>query len=198
MKYSSEELIRIINSFEFLSDSIKFYINFNLNKNLFYETLKESCKLSNDLMTKIDNYVKLNKEIKYDYEKTIENEVSSKIKNNFAKAEERENDYFESYCRKNNFTQEEYFYLYYLVSLIKFNEEKVYYFELRSPLGYQGYPLLNTVQKIIVEFTKGISNDYDLNKITKLYNKMVIEESTDLIDIINKIFNEKEKYKKDS
>jgi len=198
MQYNSEELIRIINRFEFLSDSIKKYLNEEIDKNLFYETLKDSCKLSNDFMEKINSYIKISKEIKIDYKKTVENEIDDKIKNRFKNRSEKEKNYFKEYCKKNNVSTKDYFYLYYLISLIKFNEEQVYYFELNSPFGYQGYPLLNNVQKIIIVFSKNINDDYDLNKITKLYNEMLVKEKIDLIDIMDVILNNQEKYKKDS
>ena len=61
MKYNSKGFLKLITDFEDIQDGIKDYLGVNLNKEIFYSALTESCKLDDGFINDVNKYIALAK-----------------------------------------------------------------------------------------------------------------------------------------
>ena len=200
MKYNSKGFLKLITDFEDIQDGIKDYLGVNLNKEIFYSALTESCKLDDGFINDVNKYIALANKIKDDYISAVENSVDDELKRRFIHIEEQEDVFFEEYCEKLNISKKDYFFLYYLLKLIVFKEENVYYFELNSLFGYQAYPILASVERIIKDYSESMGDEYSVSKISMRYSKNELETdnviSDKFLDLLMLIIKNKDEYKK--
>lgn len=200
MKYNVNGFLAIIGEFEKINNGLKEYLNLSINTKLFYKVLGESCFLDNNLIDKIKEHNNLVKQIESGYIANVEKNIGSDKKKAFEKREKSEHGFFKEHIENQGISQEEYYYIYFLIKLIILKEDIIYYFELNSPFGFQGYPLLQSVEVIIKEYSEVFNSSFSYRKISKLYSekeRMSTKfENNKLMEMLNDILENKERYKK--